>query len=461
MKKYFLYVSLVCAYLFLFVNISLAYTPEGITLTTTANGYNINFQMPQYELSPVTTENEEYLKLFIQGYGVNTDAGFPSLPLVSFNLFVSKDEADPGLNILSSNTEQILLQNKIYPVQLPWEKIKTLSERPFTLNREFYNSTGKENHQVVSISEPFVIAGVKGVRVTIKPFIYNPAGKKLSVISSLNFEITLNNSGLSGYAKSEPINNLLQNVFVNYDGTNKSGGINYLIITAPEFEQSMSSFANFKLANGYNVDMYSTNSMGDGNADIKNFIQQKYNDSETRPEFILLVGDVSAIPAWTGSGSGSPNTDLNYVLLEGNDYFADAFIGRFSVTSDEELQNAINKSIFMETYAGALEPNNVFMASTDNWNITEASHNNVIDNYFEPGGYSNTKLYTYTYNSTTGDLITELNSNKIFAIYSGHGSETGWLDGPPVNQQLVRDLTNTVYPFVFFICLCYGLIPVK
>ena len=47
-----------------------------------------------------------------------------------------------------------------------------------------------------------------------------------------------------------------------------------------------------------------------------------------------------------------------------------------------------------------------------------------------------------------------MNSNKIFAIYSGHGSETGWLDGPPVNQQLVRDLTNTVYPFVFsFACV--------
>jgi hypothetical protein len=432
----------------------LAYTPEGINLTTTSDGYNVDFQIPQYTLNTIIAEDEEYLNLSIDGYGVSPEAGFPSLPLISFNLFIAEDETEPGLNIIISKTTQVFLQSKIFPVQEPWIKSNPFSERPFFINREFYHSSGKENYQIVSISEPFVIAGVKGVRVTINPFNYNPSENKLFVISSLNFEIILKSTIPAGYVKSESTNSLLQNVFTNYDGANGGGSKNYLIISAPEFEQSMSSFVNHKAANGYNVEIYSTNSMGTGAADIKNFIQQKYDNTDTRPEFVLLVGDVSAIPAWTGSGSGSPNTDLNYVLLEGNDYFADAFIGRFSVASIEELQNTITKSIFMENYAGAFERNNVFMASTDNWQTTEASHNNVINNYFDPAGYSNTKLYTYSYNATTQDFINELNGNKIFAVYSGHGSETAWLDGPPVNQQLVRELTNTVFPFVFsFACV--------
>ena len=64
------------------------------------------------------------------------------------------------------------------------------------------------------------------------------------------------------------------------------------------------------------------------------------------------------------------------------------------------------------------------------------------------------KLYTHTYNATTQQLIDALNANQVFAIYSGHGSETSWADGPPLNQSQVSALTNTWYPYVYsFACL--------
>jgi hypothetical protein len=163
---------------------------------------------------------------------------------------------------------------------------------------------------------------------------------------------------------------------------------------------------------------------------------------------------VAQIPAWTGTGAGSPNTDVNYGQLEGADYFADVFIGRFSIANTTELQYAINKSIYMENYIGTLEKKNIFMASTDNYQISEGTHNYVIDNYFDPAGYTNQKLYTYTYGATTAQLISALNDNQIFAIYSGHGSEYSWADGPVLSQAQVRALTNTWYPFVYsFACV--------
>ncbi len=160
------------------------------------------------------------------------------------------------------------------------------------------------------------------------------------------------------------------------------------------------------------------------------------------------------IPGWTGDGAGSPNTDLHYAMLDGNDYYADLSIGRFSVTNSTQLENIITKTIFMENNIGSLEKNNVFMASTDNSYITEGTHNYVIDNYFVPDGYDNLKLYTDTYNATTQQLIDALNDNKIFAIYSGHGGTTSWADGPPLSQSQVNGLTNTVFPFVYsFACI--------
>ena len=232
-----------------------------------------------------------------------------------------------------------------------------------------------------------------------------------------------------------------------------SGG-NYLIITAPAYETDLVPFVNFKTNTGFTVDVFNTNITGTTNTAIKAFIQQRYDDPQTRPDYILLVGDVANIPAWTGSGSGNPTTDLNYVQLEGGDYFADAFIGRYSVTNVSQLGNAIDKSIFMESYVGSLDKKNVFMASNDNYTISEGTHNYVIDTYFDPAGYTILKLYCHTYNATTQQLINALNDNQIFAIYSGHGSETSWADGPPLNQSQVNALTNTWYPYVYsFACL--------
>ena len=60
------------------------------------------------------------------------------------------------------------------------------------------------------------------------------------------------------------------------------------------------------------------------------------------------------IPASGGNGSNygndidDPLTDLHYSRLDGNDYFADVFLGRFTVNNQTELCNVINKTIFME-----------------------------------------------------------------------------------------------------------------
>ena len=241
---------------------------------------------------------------------------------------------------------------------------------------------------------------------------------------------------------------------MNYEWSSPRLMSNYLIITDPSFEAGMQQFVTHKVSKGFQVDMFNTTVTGNTTTAIKNFIQTRYNNPSTKPEYILLVGDVAQIPAWTGTGEDSLKTDVNYAQLEGGDYFADAFLGRFSIANATELQNAISKSIYMENFIGTLAKKNIYMASEDNYQISEGTHNYVISTYFEPAVYSNLKLYSHTYGATTQQLINALNDNQIFAIYSGHGSETSWADGPVLSQQQVRDLTNTWYPYVYsFACV--------
>ena len=454
MKNLYCFLSLIIISFITITEFSYASVPDGINLTKTSSGYHVDFSLPSYQLVQVTAEGNNYHQMVIPDYGVTPEVGLPALPIISFNLFISYMETQPEFEIKNITSSEMILKNKIFPVQMPWEKSNPLEERPFTINNNYYNSTGNMEQPFVQISGPFVIAGVKGVVVTIFPFKYNPREDKLVIINSGSIDILLNQAILPVMDKSSVFNQYLNSVFVNYEWTSARSASKYLIITAPTFETGMQQFVTHKISKGFEVDMFNTNVTGTTTTAIKSFIQQRYNDPSTKPEYILLVGDVAQIPAWIGSGEGTPRTDLNYVQLEGADYFADAFIGRFSIANATELQNAINKSLYMENFIGSLTKKNIYMSSTDNWQITEGTHNYVIDQYFGPAAYTNLKLYTYTYGATTQQLINALNDNQIFAIYSGHGSETSWADGPPLNQSQVNALTNTWYPFVYsFACV--------
>ena len=454
MKNLYCFLSLIIISFITITEFTYASVPDGINVTKTSRGYHIDFSLPSYQLDQVSAEGNNYHQLIIPDYGVLPEVGLPALPIISFNLFVSYVETQPEFEIKNITSSEMILKNKIFPVQMPWEKSKQIGERPFTINNDYYNSTGNMEQPFVQISEPFVIAGVKGVVVTIFPFKYNPSEDKLVIINSGSIDILLNQAILPVMDKSPAFNQYLSSVFVNYEWTSARTSSKYLIITAPTFEAGMQQFVTHKVSKGFEVDMFNTNVTGTTTTAIKSFLQQRYNDPLTKPEYILLVGDVAQIPAWTGTGEGSPKTDINYAQLEGGDYFADAFLGRFSISTSAELQNAINKSVYMENQIGALTKKNIYMSSTDNWQITEGTHNYIIDQYFGPAAYTNLKLYTYTYGATTTQLINALNDNQIFAIYSGHGSETSWADGPVLSQQQVRDLTNTWYPYVYsFACV--------
>lgn len=440
-------------FLILMIGTSFGKVPEGVTITKEKDAYKVNFQLPQYSIKNINANGKSFYQIEIPDYGVSAEVGLPNLPQVTFFMAIPEN-SNPIINGININSNTEVLTNKIIPVQLPWPRDKRLEDRPFSFNQAYYNSTGKDDQPFVTISEKFNIAGVAGVAVTIYPFRYNPLEDKLTVIKKGNFNISVANNFNYSNQFSNTYNEFLKGIFVNFEPGQPKLLMNYLIITAPDFESGLTPFINHKAANGYNVAVFNTNTTGATTTAIKTFIQNRYNDPANKPEFVLLVGDVDKIPCWTGSGEGNPKTDLNYALLQGSDYFADVSIGRFSISSLTELQNIINKTLYMENYIGTLQKKSIFMASTDNYSITEGTHNFVIDSFFTPNNYAIMKLYTQTYGATTQQLINALNANQIFAIYSGHGAETYWADGPVLNQTQVRELTNTVFPFVYsFACV--------
>lgn len=435
--------------------------PKGLTLKESAQGYTMKFQVPKYELLPESGDGEDYLKLSIDGYGVNADSGLPSLPQCSFN-FIIPQGSKPNVHIENIITREEKLSKHLYPVQEPWPKSKPLSERPFSINKGYYKSEGSKQKVEISVSEPFVIAGVTGITVTVYPFRYNPSQKTLEIIESMTILVDIPRAQKLSISKGSAFNEIYTSSFVNssdivsYSGNEKAIP-NYLIITAPSFQSSLSRFVNFRQRSGMQVDLFSTDQTGTTTTQIKSFIQTRYNNTATRPSYVLLVGDVAQIPSWTSTSTNNPANDLYYSTLDGTDYFPDAHVGRFSVSSTTELSNIISKTIYMDSLITnflILEKKAVFLASSDEYAITEGTHNFVISNYMDLNGYNSTKRYSVSTSATTAQVLSDINQGQTFCVYSGHGSELSWADGPPVSQSQLRTLTNTVYPFVYaFTCL--------
>ena len=158
----------------------------------------------------------------------------PALPQISFNLFIPNANQKPTVSINSINKSELIIDKKIYPKQMYWSREYSLSDRPFTINSDYYNSDGIAK-PTVNISDPFIVGGVSGVMVTINPFAYNPTENKLEITDNASFEIKIGSSQESTSLKSQAYNEFLKSVLVSYQPTEALQSMRYLIITCSNF----------------------------------------------------------------------------------------------------------------------------------------------------------------------------------------------------------------------------------
>ncbi|MCK4655339.1 MAG: Gingipain R, partial [Candidatus Cloacimonetes bacterium] len=213
--------------------------------------------------------------------------------------------------------------------------------------------------------------------------------------------------------------------------------VKYIIISDPMFEAQLQPFIEWKIEKGFEIIEAYTNDPGVGSttASIKNFIQTIYDAAtpeDPAPSFILFVGDVSQIPAWSGS-TGGHVTDLNYARLEGTDYVPEMYYGRFSANNTTELQPQIDKTLEYEkfempdpSYLGEV----VMIAGMDathgsTWGNGQINYGTTY--YFNEahGILSHTYLYPHS-GSCSAQIIQHVSDGVAYINYTAHGSSTSW-----------------------------------
>ena len=480
---------------------------KGISLTRKGTDYIINFELIDYKITTENrrkseTETEDFVRIDIPGYGITYVEGMPELPQISFSLAIPYDMEKTDFEVSSVAENEIKLEHKIYPTQYYFPDTIKNEQRKMTINDSIYSGKRKMELPFAYLSEPFIVSGVKGVTVTIFPFQYDPVRNSLTVREKGSFRIKMDKEIDTKVVETESMVDYLNSFFVNYGDTYNAWDKNtaargaksttmttastqypkgnYLFICPTDYyydyDSKILNFIAHKESLGYRVltyfypgyrcvDFYGSHNCYTltTNTEIKNVIQNYYNNPNDRPEYVLLVGDVAEVAAWdmvTHNGGDQISTDLPYAMLEGgpNDPYADVGFGRWSVTNVTELNNIIDKTIEMENKfrASSINPKRATLIADYDMSFPAILfpfiddivkvHNALIND-----GYSNTVVSQWP-NGATYEITNSLNNGSYLACYSGHGSEHRW-SGPVFDTANVSNLTNSIYPITFsFAC---------
>ncbi len=410
--------------------------------------------------------DSDFAVIELDDSGTTAEIGSPKLPVIRRLVQIPE-----GANVRVSATgrtqyysiEELTGAREILPAQPGVEKLFGASANtPFAYNAQVYESDSWFFSNLAEIGRIGRLRGHRVAWLSIMPVDYNPAQGLIKVVSDVR--ITLEFPGADWEATREVLSRdadprthaIAEGLAINgLDFADKAPihfvPTSYLIIGAQEFFDvpEMQELVAAKERKGYRVAFYDEAQYETAD-DVKALIQGAYESWEHPPSYVLLLGDTNIVPEGIGESTARPATDFRYQLMDADDPFPDLAVGRFpartagdvAVIAAKTLQNEMADfdSNFWIKQAG-------FMASVDNSQISEGTHNHVISTYMDDYGYDSTMLY-YSRGATTQQVRDAVNAGLSLLTYSGHGATTHWSDGPYFDQTDVANLNNAAFPFV-------------
>ncbi len=422
----------------------------------------------------VEAAGETYTLLTGEGYGHPSAIGRPDLPVLRRGVEIPFG-AEVEVEIEAADYTDYPLDHPVLPLQPPLPKCGSL-QVPFEIDRPFYADGSPYPASPVTLGEPYVVRGHRVQPVEVWPASYDPGAGTIRIYHRIVFHLRLAGSdmartrALARRFASPAFENSLARQIVNYNQGrpplrfHPDAQAGYLIITADAYYDAMLPFVNLRDSRGFDVTITRISEIpgGGSNTAIRDYIADAYWNWPTPPSYVLLVGDTDTVPGWTGPATGEV-VDLYYGCMDGeDDWHPDLGRGRFPVRSAAQTTAMVNKYLAYAGFAGD-EPwlkKAAFIATCDQYQVAEGTHNYVIDNYTEPNGYTGIfpndpepggdKIYCVTYNGSSVNITNAANDGRWAIVYSGHGAPSGWADGQvSFSQSDVESLGDYgFFPFV-------------
>ncbi len=390
-------------------------TPDGVEITLDFSDI-IASQWSELLMHP---EN-----IHMTGYGYAGKAGDPVLPQFT-ELLPIKSYSQPALSILSRKGYSLGIATL---KQTPPGHLET--DAPTVIQKLAWTSSGLDQDFSVKLGDIVEMLGQSYLPLSIQPLSINSTQAEIEIPEQIVIQITgitLGNLHLPGewYAP--------QSIIDNEDVYEQLG--HYLIITPPLFEPYLSYLVDWKKRKGHPVTVTSTNEAGSTPTAIKDYIQTAYDTWENPPEYILLIGDedrgIGGFYVYNPDNEALV-TDHPYALLEGDDTFPEAWVGRLSVDTINELATVMSKILSYESQPARDDPNwfkRALMVATVTQAISTQQTNNWVARKLMENGFVEIDTAYYPMQSSLTQISGPINRGVGFVNYRGLGAWDHWI-GP-------------------------------
>ena len=338
---------------------------KGISLVKqTENSIILRFSVPDYKFSKVIQDGVELDQISVLGSFLPNNPGKPDLPSLSSMIAIPMD-AKVILNyseieVETFNDFEVVSASKI-PLQIESTPATFEKDELLYSKNEFYP------YNFANLSEKSKIRGTQVVNLIVNPFRYNPVSKELLLVKEAEIEISFesNNDVSSGRLRNPMWDQMKRQLILNFDEipfsvSNKSllnnQGYDYLIICPDNdsFKNWADSIKVFRSQQGIKTGVVTTTDLGGNTVDkIEQYIDNAYNNWETPPAAILLLGDhgdddMTVIsPTVAHPYAGQCISDNKYADVDG-DALPDIVISRITARNESELEKMISKVIDYE-----------------------------------------------------------------------------------------------------------------
>lgn len=430
----------------------------------------VDFELNHFEKTGKKINGKDYHTFSRQYSVLMSEAGAPAMPYFSksiqlpekgnFEYKIVYDSYEDIDNIDIAPSKGSLKRN-IDPETIPY------------VFGENYKKDDFFPGKLVQFGNPHILRNTRGVTFSLYPYQYNPVKHKLRIYKNLRVEVVLNDKKGTNEITSKKTDNtffseLYSKHYLNYKTTSnkytpaKEQG-DLLIITAPTFENQLSSLVSWKIEKGIKTTVVNTTSTGTTDASIKNYIASFYQ-SNPNLVYVLLVGDSGDVVSHS-YGTTFMNEKLwsdSYYGQLTNDYYPEVFVGRLSGNS-VGIKTMTDRVLEYEKnpVAGGWMKNAIGMASNEgdgegNDGEIDYVHLRKIRTQLRDYGYQT--VHEFYQGSQGGeDAVGEptpamingaMNAGVGLFNYTGHGDLNIMITGNYTSTYVKQLQNNGKYPFV-------------
>jgi len=475
-----------------------------------SNALTLSYHIESLAFDKILAEDGiNYDIVRLETFGLSGNVGHPALPSRTEKIALP-DRTTPQLTVVVADYTEVGGYT-IFPAQeLPTDN--AASNPPFTKNAKVYASNAYTPKTLASVAEEQTYKGTRMAFIQVNPVQYNPRTGKLRIYTHLEFRVDFipsTDKSTPSAQKKHLYNSVLSNSIINPGAVKKSSAnksavalpaTGYILVTVPEFAQAAQALANWKTQLGYHVEILSQNNWTI--AQVKNAINQVYNQTNYEYNYLLLLGDQEHIPDYYYENTNITPTlhvySTNYyACMDGSgDYIPEMAHGRIPIQDTTQAGIVVRKIIAYEQnppqqesfykkglHAGYFQDSLRDGTSDKRYARTtlemydymtqEQGYNSDLVLYTEPevrpqrflSYYSGVtqvpdqykKENGYAWDGDRTDISNALNEGRLYAFHRDHGQPWGWMQ-PQYTIDDVDQLHNgNLTPFVFSINCASGL----